>query len=185
MTLDAASYLASALLITAILHRPDPAAPQERAGTVLGRFTNDLRAGATHPRTAPGLPAVFATALFLLGNAALTALLVPYTGTVLVAGAGTLGLLFAALGLGYLAGAPLSRAAASHFSDRTVMISSLAGLSVVFAVTFTSAPPTACSRQPRLWQACSGAQPSASRWASVSALTLLPPASPFRRLPHY
>jgi MFS family permease len=139
VALDAASYLASAMLIAAIRHRPEPAPPHSHEGTVLGRFTNDLRAGAVHLRTTAGLPAVFTTAsMFLLGNAALTALLVPYTGTVLHAGAGTLGLLFAALGVGYLAGAPLSRAAAARFSDRTVMTGSLAGLSAIFAVTFNT-----------------------------------------------
>lgn len=82
---------------------------------------------------------MFATAaIFLLGNAALTALLVPYTGTVLHAGASTLGLLFAALGVGCLAGAPLSRAVAACLSDRTVMISSMAVLSAVFAITFNT-----------------------------------------------
>ncbi|MGW3957614.1 MFS transporter [Streptomyces sp. NPDC004752] len=139
VALDAASYLASAILIIAIRHRPEPASQQRRKGTVLRRFASDLRAGATHLRTAPGLPAVLATAsVFFLGNAALTALLVPYTGAVLHAGAGTLGLLFAALGVGYLTGAPLSRAVASRLSDRTVVISSLASLSAVFAVTFNT-----------------------------------------------
>ncbi|MFD8810461.1 MFS transporter [Streptomyces sp. NPDC059627] len=139
VALDVASYLVSAILITAVRHRPEPAPAQRDGSTVVSRFTSDLRAGAAHLRATPGLPAVFATAsVFLFGNAALTALLVPYTGTVLHAGSGTLGLLFAALGAGYLAGAPLSRAAAAHLSDRTVMISSLAGLSAVFAVAFNT-----------------------------------------------
>lgn len=139
VALDAASYVASALLITAIRHRTAPASSPRHEVTAVRRFTHDLRAGATHLRTTAGLPSVFATAsIFLLGNAALTALLVPYTGTVLHAGADTLGLLFAALGVGYLAGAPLSRAAAARLSDRTVMISSLAMLSVVFAATFNT-----------------------------------------------
>jgi predicted MFS family arabinose efflux permease len=139
VALDVTSYLASALLITAIRHRPEPAPARPAGSTVVNRFTGDLRAGAAHLRATPGLPVVFATAsVFFFGNAALTALLVPYTGTVLRAGSGTLGLLFAALGAGYLAGAPLSRAAAARLSDRTVMISSLAGLSAVFAVTFNT-----------------------------------------------
>ncbi|MFI1094917.1 MFS transporter [Streptomyces sp. NPDC020917] len=139
VALDAASYVASAVLITAIRHRTAPASSPRQEVAAVRRFTDDLRAGATHLRTTAGLPAVFAAAsIFLLGNAALTALLVPYTGSVLHAGAGTLGWLFAALGVGYLAGAPLSRAAAAHLSDRTVMISSLAVLSAVFAVTFNT-----------------------------------------------
>jgi MFS family permease len=101
VALDAASYLASALLITAIRYRAESATRQRHKGTALRRFAGDRRAGATHLGTAPGLPAVLAAAsVFPLGNAALTALLVPYTGNVLHAGASTLGLLFAALGAG-------------------------------------------------------------------------------------
>ncbi|CAM5708497.1 MFS transporter OS=Streptomyces alboniger OX=132473 GN=CP975_15520 PE=4 SV=1 [Streptomyces alboniger] len=109
VALDAGSYLASALLIATIRNRPEPATRQHHKDiSVLRRFASDLRDGALHLRTAPGLPAVLAAAsVFFLGNAALTALLVPYTGTLLQAGAGTLGLLFAALGAGYLVGAPL------------------------------------------------------------------------------
>jgi predicted MFS family arabinose efflux permease len=96
-----------------------------------------LREGAAHLRGTPGLPAVFvAAAPFFVGNAALTALLVPFTGRDLRAGAGTLGVLFAALGVGYLAGAPLSRAVAARLSARAVMAGALGCLSVVFAITF-------------------------------------------------
>jgi predicted MFS family arabinose efflux permease len=98
-----------------------------------------LRAGGVHVRSTPGLPALFVVAaVFFLGNAALTALLVPYIGTVLHAAAGTLGLLFAALGVGYLAGAPLSRFVATRFGTRTITIGSLAALGAVFAVTFNT-----------------------------------------------
>ena len=98
-----------------------------------------LRAGAAHIRSTPGLPTLFTVAaVFFLGNAALTALLVPYIGTVLHAAAGTLGWLFAALGAGYLAGAPLSRVVTARFPPRTIAIGSLAALGAVFANTFNT-----------------------------------------------
>ena len=139
VAIDAGSYLASAVLISAIGHRSATARPQRLAGTALQRFTGELHAGATHIRSTPGLPILFTVAaVFFLGNAALTALLVPYVGTVLHAAAGTLGWLFSALGVGYLAGAPLSRAVAPRLPPRTVVISSLASLGAVFAATFNT-----------------------------------------------
>nr|WP_223186486.1 MFS transporter [Streptomyces sp. CBMA29] len=132
VAVDTATYLVSAVLITAIAHRPAAAeSPPPR------RFTAELRAGAAHVRSTPGLPPLFAVAgVFFLGNAALTALLVPYIGTVLRATAGTLGLLFSALGVGYLLGAPVSRVVTARLSPRTTTIASLAALGAVFAVTF-------------------------------------------------
>jgi len=145
VALDVGSYLASAVLILAISHRREPAESASAAvpmsaladGTPWRRFVSQARDGVTHIRATPGLPGLFTAAgVFLLGNAALTALLVPYTGTVLHAAAGTLGLLFGALGVGYLAGAPLSRVVAAHFNEPTVMTASLAVLGVVFAAAF-------------------------------------------------
>jgi MFS family permease len=141
VALDVGGYLASAVLILAISHRREPAesAPARAAagGTPWRRFMGEARDGAAHIRVTPGLPGLFTAAgVFLFGNAALTALLVPYTGTVLHAAAGTLGLLFGALGVGYLAGAPLSRIVAAHYTERTVMTASLATLGVVFAAAF-------------------------------------------------
>ncbi len=137
--LDVGSYLASATLILAISHRREPAVGERTAldTNPWRRFASQARDGLVHIRSTAGLPALFtAAAVFLAGNAALTALLVPYTGTVLHAAAGTLGLLFGALGVGYLAGAPLSRAVAARFTERTVTTVSLAALAVVFAAAF-------------------------------------------------
>jgi len=146
VTLDAGSYLASALLITLIGHHRqalEPAEPLLSAGPAaplaapLRQFARELRAGAGHIRDTPGLVALFTAAgVFFAGNAAFTALLVPYIGTVLHAGTDTLGVLFGALGVGYLVGAPLSRAAAAHLSERTVMAASLAALGVVLGGAF-------------------------------------------------
>jgi MFS family permease len=164
VALDAGSYLTSAALITAVGFRPAraaasavaaPAAAQAaaqlaasaaapaagkpaRAGRLAWRrFAGELRAGATQVRVTPGLAALLASAgVMLVGNGELSALLVPYTGTVLHAGAGALGWLFSALGAGFLLGAPLSRVVAGRLSQRTVLVGSLAALSLAFAVSF-------------------------------------------------
>ena len=139
VAIDAGSYLASAALIVATSRRPAATAPQRLDGAPLQRFAGELRAGAAHIRSTPGLPILFTVAaVFFLGNAALTALLVPFVGTVLHAAAGTLGWLFAALGIGYLAGAPLSRAVTARLTPRTITIGSLAALGAVFAATFNT-----------------------------------------------
>ncbi|WP_377273576.1 MFS transporter [Peterkaempfera sp. SMS 1(5)a] len=139
VAVDAGSYLASAALTVVISHRPATKAPQRLDGTALQRFAGELRAGAAHIRSTPGLPILFmVAAVFFLGNAALTALLVPYVGTVLHAAPGMLGWLFAALGIGYLAGAPLSRSVTARFTPRTITIGSLAALGAVFAATFNT-----------------------------------------------
>ncbi|WP_051942960.1 MFS transporter [Streptacidiphilus rugosus] len=139
VAIDTGSYLASAALIVAISRRPAALAPQSLDGTALQRFASELRVGASHVRSTSGLPILFSVAaVFFFGNAALTALLVPYVGTVLHAAAGTLGWLFAALGIGYLAGAPLSRALTARLTPRTITIGSLAVLSAVFAATFNT-----------------------------------------------
>jgi MFS family permease len=131
--IDAASYVASAGLLAALRYRPD-AASRTR---VRLRFGAELRDGAAHVRTAPGMPALFGcAAVFFLGNAVLTALTVPYIGFELHAASGTLGLLYSALGVGFLVGAPVSRMVAARLSARAVAAGSLAMLSVVFAAAF-------------------------------------------------
>ena len=135
--LDAGSYLASAALLAAVGFRP---ATTERAPTgepPWRRFTAELRAGVTQIRVTPGLTGLLVSAaVMLVGNAELTALLVPYTGTVLHAGPSALGWLFSALGAGFLLGAPLSRALAGRVGDRSVLVGSLLALSLVFGLAF-------------------------------------------------
>ena len=74
--------------------------------------------------------------MFFTGNAILTALLVPYLGGVLHAGAQSLGRLFGTLGLGFILGAPFSGLVAGRASSRTTIIAGLAALAVVYAVSF-------------------------------------------------
>ena len=140
--LDAGSYLASAGLIAAVGFRPAKAAPGSAApppaeGSPWRRFAGELRDGAAQVRATAGLtPLLASAAVMLVGNALLTALLVPYIGNVLHAGASALGWLFGALGAGFLLGAPLSRAVSARIGDRTVAVGSLVVLGLTFALAF-------------------------------------------------
>ena len=147
VVLDVVSYLLSAVLTMAIRHGRratgaldgEPGAADRREGAPRG-FRRELRRGFGHVRHTAGLPALFgAAALFFTGNAILTALLVPYLGGVLHAGARSLGVLFGALGLGYVLGGPLSRFVAVRCrSDRAIIAASLATLAAVFAASFNT-----------------------------------------------
>jgi len=144
--LDAGSYLASAGLIAAVGFRPSKAASAAASGSVAPiraegspwrRFAGELWDGAAQVRATAGLtPLLASAAVMLVGNAVLTALLVPYIGNVLHAGASALGWLFGALGAGFLLGAPLSRAVSARIGDRTVAVGSLLVLSLTFALAF-------------------------------------------------
>ncbi len=141
VAIDAASYIASACLITLIHFRPShkeaPAAGTARSPQATARFTEDFRIGIGHLRRTPGLRTLFGVAaVFFTGNAILTALLVPYLRAILDTGAQSLGVLFGTLGLGFLLGAPASRLVVGRASDRTTIAASLGALAVVFAVTF-------------------------------------------------
>jgi predicted MFS family arabinose efflux permease len=138
VAIDAGSYLASAVLLVLIRFRQlTPQTQPPATGGAMRHFRQELRTGFGHVRHAPGLRMLFGVALlFFTGNAILTALLVPYLGEVLHAGAQSLGILFGTLGLGFILGAPLSRLVAGRVSDRTTIAASLAMLAVVFAVSF-------------------------------------------------
>jgi predicted MFS family arabinose efflux permease len=137
VAIDAGSYLVSALVISAVRYRADGRDQTRTRRCAIGDFIGELRDGWSHIRTAPALPRMFvAAAVFFAGNAMLTALLVPYVADVLHASSMTMGLLFSALGIGYLAGAPVSRAAGSRFTDRAVLTGCLIALAAVFTVSF-------------------------------------------------
>lgn len=156
VTLDVASYLLSAALTTLIHRRGLPTSParsplsppltspaQSPSPPPLTspwtRFRSDLHTGLSRVRRSPDVRTLFAVAgLFFTGNAILTALLVPYLGDVLHAGAQSLGILFGALGLGFVLGGPASRLVTDRAPDRTVITVSLALLAVVFAASFNT-----------------------------------------------
>jgi MFS family permease len=140
VVLDVASYLLSAGFSVLVRYRGRPEATssaEDGAGPIRRRFTTELRAGLGHVGGDADLRTLFGVAmLFFSGNAMLTALLVPYLGGVLHAGAQSLGLLFGALGLGFVLGGPLSRLVTDRRADGAVIATSLAVLAAVFAVSF-------------------------------------------------
>ncbi len=137
--LDAVSYAASAVLVLLLRYRPDPVgeAAAASAGRPVRRLLGEIRAGLGHVRRSAGLRALFgASVLFGLGNAILNALVVPYVAEVLHAATQTLGLLFGALGVGFVIGAPISHAVNSRYSGRAVMAWGLVIGAACFAVAF-------------------------------------------------
>jgi predicted MFS family arabinose efflux permease len=131
---DAGSYLVSALGCYLIRYR----APRRRSGPVtLTGSSAELRAGLRHvwrQRFLRGL--LFVTAMFYLANGALTALLVPFARIQLHADTGQYGFLLAALGVGYLFGAPLARLLIHRYSTRLAVLVSVPWLSSCFGLAF-------------------------------------------------
>ena len=113
--IDAASYLASALLVALIGRTPAGARPGGQRP--LSAFVTELRHGlASLARNSTLRLMLTASSLFLFGNAALTALFVPYMVAGLHIRPGRIGELYSALGIGYLVSTVTGRAAGK--SDR-------------------------------------------------------------------
>jgi predicted MFS family arabinose efflux permease len=77
-----------------------------------------------------------AAAMFLLGNGALTALLVPYVSTQLRGTAAGVGVLFSALGLGYLIGALPGKFVCANSRLRRNLMALVAAVVAAFAGLF-------------------------------------------------
>lgn len=125
IVIDIATYLFSAIAIamTRPRGRPDPRG--ERSS-----FRAGLQLLPEYPVVAALLPA---TAVFLLANAALSALLVAL-GVQQLGGSGAVGAVLSALGVGFLLGAPLLRLLADRSSIRLVLSGAQAVTAVGFAV---------------------------------------------------
>lgn len=123
VAIDVATYLISALLIAMTRSRGRPGASGERPS-----FRAGLRVLRRHPLVAALLPA---TGVFLVANAALSALLVPL-GVERLGGATAVGAVLSALGVGFLLGAPLMRL----LVDRAPVRRLLAGAQAATAVGF-------------------------------------------------
>jgi MFS family permease len=143
VAVDAGTYLVSAFLVSLIAAAPGlkararsgSADPPRRAG--LRDLASDLRYGATrigHNRVLAVLLAV--SALFLLGNGACSALLVPYVVGSLHVRAASIGELFAALGAGYLLSAYLGRRACASGRLRGPVLGLLGLVVAAFAGLF-------------------------------------------------
>jgi predicted MFS family arabinose efflux permease len=142
--LDAASYLVSATCILGMSALRAAATPVPGDAPVDARHLGYVREVATefraglsrlrHDRVLSVLAGV--SALFLLGNGALTALLIPYIATDLRGGAKRVGLLLSALGAGYLLSAYAGRKICASPQQRISIISLLAGIVLAFAGFF-------------------------------------------------
>ena len=145
--LDAASYLisASCILVLPAFRRaaqPPPTVstlPDPRHLGYLREVATEFLAGVSrlrHDRVLSVLAGV--TALFLLGNGALAALLIPYVATALHADANRVGILLSVLGAGYLLSASVGRKICASPHLRSSMISLIAGIVLAFAGFFDS-----------------------------------------------
>jgi len=142
--LDAVAYVIAGLLITALKpagHQNPSSSRTENAGlrAEVKRAGNDLAAGIRLLNRHPTLrPLLIVSATFLLTNGALTVLVVPYVSDELHGGGPQVGLMFSALGAGYLLSAPIGSLLIRRLSTRPVMAVVLGALAVCFSGMFNS-----------------------------------------------
>lgn len=109
----------------------------ERAA-VAGAVARDLIAGARVLRGQPVARALLPiTAVFLLANASLSAVLIPF-GIERLGGSAHTGLLLSCLGAGYLLGAPVIRAFLDRAGPRNLLTATLAANAGAYFLLFTS-----------------------------------------------
>ncbi|TDD36787.1 MFS transporter [Nonomuraea terrae] len=129
----AAGLLSAATIARTSARRtpPDPtAAPR--------RVLDEIRHGLRYVRRAAATRGLLvANSVYLLANAALTALLVPF-GVTQLGGSVQVGYLLSALGLGFLAGAPVSRRLADRGAARTTVAAGQVLVAGAFALLFNS-----------------------------------------------
>ena len=131
---DAGSYLVSGLLILAI--SPGRAA---RAGQLGVRAVlTDLRDGLRYLRDQPSIRALLpVTIIFLAANASLSAVLIPF-GVQHLGGSKQTGFLIAALGAGFLIGAPVLKLLLGRVAGRYLLGGALTGTAGGFLALFWS-----------------------------------------------
>ncbi|SDM62907.1 MFS transporter [Allokutzneria albata] len=133
--LDSASYLISALAITATAPRPHPPGSRAAVRAGIAGILPVLR----------GVPIALAflpfTAIFLAANASLSALLVPF-GVRQLGGSEQIGFVSSALGLGFLLGAVIIRHCADRFQPGHLFAASQFATAIAFFVLFSSATMT-------------------------------------------
>jgi predicted MFS family arabinose efflux permease len=144
---DAASYLISAACIavmpvlrSATVHRA-MRAPESRTKypQFLHDFAADLKAGTTPIIRNRALATMLAvTVLFLAGNGALTALLIPYISLHLNGNAHTVGALFSAMGAGYLLSAYAGKNACASPHLRACVLTMVVGIAATFTGFFNA-----------------------------------------------
>ncbi len=132
---DVLSYLISATAISMTSGRTGQRDSQRTTIRAIGR---DLLDGMHGLRAQPVVRALFpVTVIFLAANASLTAVLIPF-GLQRLGGTGQIGLLFAALGAGYLLGAPVLRVLLDRLQPRYLLTASLAATAIAYFLLFHS-----------------------------------------------
>jgi MFS family permease len=133
--IDVGSYLVSATAIMITKRRP--AMRRQRAATIHS-LAADLIDGLRSLRREPlALALLPITTIFLVANASLSALLIPF-GLQHLGGSQQLGFLLSALGVGFLLGAPLARMLVDQLQPKYVMTASLTTTAVAFVLLFHS-----------------------------------------------
>ncbi|GAA2213736.1 MFS transporter [Nonomuraea monospora] len=127
-----AAAAAAGLLAALAIARTSPRAVKEKpARSLVGEGLRTVwRAPATRALLA-------ADGVYLLANAALTALLIPF-GVARLGGSAEVGYLLSALGLGFLLGAPVSRRLVDRFAPRRVISVAQALVGAAFLLLFNS-----------------------------------------------
>lgn len=140
VALDACTYVASAGCLCLLHWRAAPQpAPAGRKPRCSRRAAAEFGDGLRHVASCRPLCVLLAAAaLFLAGNGAFTALLVPYIQLRLHGSARDVGFLVAATGAGYLGGAPLCRALYHRMSLRLLAATSLLVTGAAFAAWFSA-----------------------------------------------
>jgi predicted MFS family arabinose efflux permease len=139
VAIDAATYVAVAACLALLRWRAAarPAAPGRNPRGARAIAT-EFGAGFRHLAACrPLWGLVTAAAAFCVGNGVFTVLLVPYIRLRLHGGPGDVGFLVAAIGAGYLAGAPLGRASYRHAILWVVVAASLLATAASYAAWFS------------------------------------------------
>jgi predicted MFS family arabinose efflux permease len=131
---DVGSYLLSALGIWRMAVRSRPAPTTGTVGGVLAELVEGLRFLGRHPVARALLPLSFA---FLLANALLSAVLVPF-GIERLGGATQVGLVVSALGVGFLLGALPLRLLVDRVQPRYLLAAAQSGTAAGYALLFGS-----------------------------------------------
>jgi len=133
---DAVSYLLSGLLIMTISSaRP---AGDTRAATTVRTVLADLRDGVGYLRDQPAVRGLLpVTVIFLTANASLSAILIPF-GVQHLGGTKQTGFLIAALGAGFLLGAPMLKLLLDRVPSGYLLCGTLAGNAAGYLALFWS-----------------------------------------------
>lgn len=128
--IDALSYVVAAAVLNRITIEAT-ASPAGRAASV----AHDLRDGLRHVSRQSLLRGLLASSwIYWTGNAALTALLVPFTAHRLNNSGGALGYLITGLGVGYLAGSAISRSLILRYTTRAILTVAYTSVGLCFLV---------------------------------------------------